>query len=159
MRAIIVIKGIKPLSKQHGTGRFGNRYFTKPKYKEFKDFFSWEAKKQLAQQGWKCIKDNPVWLSVVFKSNKNIGDISNLLGGIEDALEGIAFENDCQVFLRSCYGMLTDEPKFVETRIKLELESQFYRSEIDWIKDGLKKRRKKRAARMVAGENLKGGEK
>lgn len=140
-KATIHISGIKPLSKQHGTGRCGNKYFPKPEYKAFKDALAWEALTQLKNQGWKLIETGPVWMSVIFRADKNLGDISNLIGGIEDALEGIAYKNDCQVFLKRCRGVVfKNEP----TNFTIELETTVQLVAYDaWVADGIKRRTKR----------------
>jgi Holliday junction resolvase RusA-like endonuclease len=142
VQAIIKLKDIKPISKQHGTGRNGSHYYPKPEYVAFKDTLAWEAVAQLREQGWRCKEFGVVWLSVLFKFHHNIGDISNLIGGIEDALEGVAYKNDCQVFLKKCCGAITKDPQ-VSTTIYLEANEKenFYFNE--WINDGLRRRKKR----------------
>jgi hypothetical protein len=147
MKAVIYFKG-NVLSKQHATGRFGNHYFTKPKHKEFREALGWESAAQLRRQGWIRVEEEPVYISIQFRAGKNLGDISNLLGGIEDALNGLAWADDCQALLRNCYGIIT--PGQAETEITIILENFEGDGPVAegiraWVLDGLKRRRRKNA--------------
>ena len=153
MRAVIHFKG-KVYSKQHGhksltnknTGRI--QFYSTQEYTDFKTSLGWEAAAQLRRQGWKLVEDEPVWISVLFRANKNLGDISNLLGGIEDALSGLVWKDDCQALIKTCYGIIRPDIKTTEITIVVENYegSDPCSDEIRaWVQDGLKRRRRKNA--------------
>lgn len=155
MRAVIHFKG-KPYSKQAGHRSYLDknaqkiRFYSTGEYDSFKTALGWEAAAQLRKQGWVTEESDPVWISVMFKSNHNLGDVSNMLGGIEDALNGLAWADDCQAVIRSCFGAMLDNQDEVELTIVLEkfFGTEPHAPEIRaWVKDGLKRRLKRCKAR------------
>jgi hypothetical protein len=152
MKAIIHYKGT-PLSKQHGTKacvQNGHiRFYPVPDYAAFKLEFHYDALKQCTRQGWRRLEDMPVRISIMFRAPKNLGDISNLIGGIEDALTGVVWHDDCQAILGNCFGIIRDEKEIDLTIVVETFDPALYPGEgvaqgiVDWVKDGLKKKRSK----------------
>jgi Holliday junction resolvase RusA-like endonuclease len=151
MKAIIHFKGT-PRSKQHGHKSFTNKntgkihFYSTTEYTNFKTALGWESAAQLRRQGWIRVEEDPVWISVMFKANHNVADISNVLGGIEDALNGLAWADDCQALIRTCYGIMTPGQEEIEFTVVLE---NFEGNDPcadgirAWVRDGLKRRRKR----------------
>lgn len=165
MKAVIYYIGT-PFSKQHGhrvsfknisehmrlkemgIKKPGKKFFySTGDYEGFKEDLGWSAVAQLRRQNWVFVEKDPVWISVIFAYKSNLGDNSNLIGGIEDALNGIAWTDDCQAIINKVYGVIN--PELETPRITIILEN-FDGSEIKvsegitaWVADGLNRRLKK----------------
>ena len=151
MRAVIRFVGV-PFSKQNSHPFFHNKntgkmqFYSSKGYTDFKTGLAWDATSQLRKQGWKRVDEGPVWLSVKIVSSKYLGDLSNMIGGVEDALNGIAYKDDAQVMLRCCVGCV--RPNF-DTEVEIVLETfndenqDFVRSVSDWVRSGLKRHKKR----------------
>jgi hypothetical protein len=166
MKAVIHYKGT-PLSKQNGhrvsfknisehmrlkdmgIKKTGKKFFySTGDYATFKEELGWEAAAQLRRQGWIFVDEEPIWISILFKANRNLGDISNLIGGIEDALNGLVWKDDCQALLKTCYGVIRPDIQTTEITIVVENYegSDPCADKIRaWVLDGLKRRRRKNA--------------
>ena len=151
MKAFIHFKR-KPNSKQHGHKSFTNKntgkvqYYSTGEYTNFKTALGWEAAAQLRRQGWQLQEDDPVWISLMFKADHNLGDVSNLIGGGEGALDGLAWAGDCQALIRTCYGVVLKNQDEVEMTIVLETftgTEPCADSIRAWVRDGLKRRKRK----------------
>lgn len=159
--AVIIVRGLIPVSKQHGNkvnfkrladhmaakaegvkGRRGSFWYLTQDYKDFKEKLAWEAKVQLIQQGWRMVTDWPVWLGLKIRANRNIMDQSNMIGTVEDALNGIAFLDDCQVFLDKSPGLLFSNMATEEYTIEIYLRTEADQSAecVNYVRDGLKRR-------------------
>lgn len=102
MIAHIVIDDMRPLSKQAGT-KFGKkRCYLTNEYKNFKDIVAWCSKLQLIEQKWQLNTVKPIVILCEICWPKNdsgrIGDIDNVVSGIYDALQGVAYKNDKQIY-------------------------------------------------------------
>ena len=149
MRAVIRFVGV-PLSKQHGNRSFIKdekiKYYSTSGYTDFKTGLGWDALSQLRKQGWVRVDEGPVWMSVKIVSSKYLGDLSNMIGGIEDALNGLAYKDDAQVMLRCCVGCV--RPDF-DTVVEIVLETfhdesqEFVKMVFDWVRSGLKRHSKR----------------
>jgi Holliday junction resolvase RusA-like endonuclease len=152
MRAFIKFVG-RPYSKQHGH-RLGMRngfscFYSTKTYSKFKKDLGWEAVAQLRRQGWAMVDSDPVILSVEVRASRNLGDISNLVGGIEDALNGIAWTDDCQVVIGPSLGKMVpgiDRPVLLISLRTIGwfafLNSEDIGEVRNWCSDGLKRMRK-----------------
>lgn len=159
--AVIIVRGLIPVSKQHGNrvnfkrlaehmankaagvkGRRGSFWYLTQDYQDFKEKLAWESKVQLAQQGWRMVTDWPVWLGLKIRANRNIMDQSNMIGTVEDALNGIAFLDDCQVFLDKSPGLLFSNMATAEYTIEIHLRTDAEQSAecVNYVRDGLKRR-------------------
>ncbi len=159
--AVITVKGLIPVSKQHGNkvnfkrlaehmeakaagvkGRRGSFWYLTQEYQDFKEKLGWEAKVQLAQQGWRMVTDWPVWVGIKVRANANIMDQSNLIGTIEDALNGIAYLDDCQVFVDRSPGLLFSNMATEDYTIEIFLRTEADQSAecVNYVRDGLKRR-------------------
>jgi len=105
MQCRIVIYNVKPISKQSGT-KYGRRHaYLTQEYKNFKEIIAWEAKNQLSKEGWKICTDKEIYISCGLvwpkktKREDKLGDIAdNVISGIYDALQGVVYKNDKQIY-------------------------------------------------------------
>jgi hypothetical protein len=123
-------------------GRRGSFWYLTKEYTDFKETLAKEAQVQLYQQGWRMVTDWPVWLGLKIRANRNIMDHSNMIGTIEDALNGIAFVDDCQVFLDKSPGLLFSSMDAKDYTIEIHLRTEADQSAecVNYVLDGLKRR-------------------
>lgn len=108
-KMIITLKNIRPLSKQHGTGRNGKRSFTKPGYKLFREAVAWEAKKKVLNMPWRMEEKKAVLVCFSIEWPFFLGDDENIIGGLLDAMQGIVYLDDCQVRIMGVFPRISKE--------------------------------------------------
>lgn len=119
MEAWLRFQGIRPLSKQHSHGKKGKRHFVKPEYLRRRQEFSAEAQNQLDYEGWEIESRANVHMGVWITWNQVLADDENVIGIILDALEGVAYKNDCQVRLTEGVHQKLGTENIIEVKLIL----------------------------------------
>lgn len=111
MRATFKVYGDPIAQPRHRIAKSGGRYIPKDhSVHSWKTKLAIAAKRLVAEEKFKCVpKPEPIWLELYFKmprpksTSKNIHchtkkpDVDNLAKTIQDAFEGILYENDSQI--------------------------------------------------------------
>lgn len=105
MFAHISISNVRPISKQTGTHYGKGHAWLSQEYKNFKEIVAWEAKIQLPKYEWEMNTDRKIAVRTLITwpeknpAKNRIGDIAdNVVSGILDALQGVAYKNDRQIY-------------------------------------------------------------
>jgi len=115
------LRGVKPKSKQNSYGRSTRWTYVKKSYLDWKEELGWKIKEL-----WKgAMFRGAVRLEVDIYWTYPIGDAENLVGCIQDALQGIVYENDCQVKRLLVTLHLVDTPNECGTNILCDSMEDF----------------------------------
>ena len=94
-----IIGKIVPYTRMTQKSKYVNKQAKR--YLEWKDDFGWQIKQIMLDNNWEMIPHPiPLHLRVIYQipgSRVTRFDLSNLVKGIEDAIQGIVFENDSAV--------------------------------------------------------------
>jgi Holliday junction resolvase RusA-like endonuclease len=74
-----------------------NKGRTKLATRTWEELVSESAREQNEEMGWAPLEGANLTVSAVFEVKRRKGDLSNFLKSIEDALNGIAYEDDEQI--------------------------------------------------------------
>lgn len=105
-------------SKKNTMGLRYNRMYKPKNVSEFEMYLGWIAAQAMKEQGWQKT-NQPVSMSleVVF-GDKRKRDLQNCFGSICDALNGIVYDDDCQI-------------KFIAARKSYEKKKWSFKINID----------------------------
>ncbi len=100
--------------------RAGNRYFTDPSDAAHRD----KIKAYARNAGVRKPLLGPVGLEVKFVKDSfafpeahSVGDLDNLVKGVKDALQGVAFEDDCQIVHLTARKIC--DPEYPRTEVRI----------------------------------------
>ena len=119
---IVIFTKIPTLNVAYPTGSTGRRFLSRTG-KEFKEDIEWETKRQLKKAGYHKFpvypKGTRVCLNIKSYFLRKGRDRDNPVKFVQDALEGLVYKNDSQVYLGN---IEKEDDKKIVTVEKLEFE-------------------------------------